>query len=121
MSAAIISLSLVALALGVGLVLAVRWGMTAKDEANTAGDLLRGTRELVATQAIEIQSLKQQLATAKTLAAIAQKQRNDAKAASDVATVKKIKDASTPKEAAAAVNEAMPRVVVDMKPITELK
>lgn len=92
-----------------------------KDATTTAEDLLRGTKELVASQATEIQSLKQQLAQAKTLAAIAQKQRNDADATKRAATVDKIK-AATPKEAAKLINETAP--VVDIRtggPITELK
>lgn len=120
-TAAVITLAALSLALGVGLVLALRWGITAKDEANAAGDLLRGTKELVSQQAIDIQSLKQQLAQAKTLAAIAQKQRNDATSAATKATVEKIK-AATPKEAAKLINETSP--VVDIRtggPITELK
>lgn len=114
-------LAVLALALGVGLVLSVRWGMAAKDEANAASDMLRGTKELVAQQAVEVASLKQQLAQAKTLAAIAQKQRNDAEAKKTAATVEKIKQA-TPKEAARLINETNPTLtLIEGGPIEELK
>lgn len=94
-----------------------------KDATTTVSDLLRGERALNAEQAIQIKSLSQQLAQAKTLAAIAQKQRNDADAAKTKATVDKIK-AATPKEAAKLINETSPAPVVDIRtggPITELK
>lgn len=103
-----------------------RGWLNEKDATTAAEDLLRGERSLNAEQAIQIKSLSQQLAQAKTLAAIAQKQRNDATTAATRATVDKIK-AATPKEAAKLINEtgpAQPAVVVDIKtggPITELK
>lgn len=126
MTAAVVTLALVALGLAAGLVWAVRSAIAAKDESATIGDLYRETVKLRDQQAVEIASLKQQLATAKTLAAIAQKQRNDATSAATKATVDKIK-AATPKEAVKLINEtapARPAVVVDIKtggPITELK
>ena len=103
-----------------------RGWLNEKDATTAAEDLLRGERALNAEQAIQIKSLSQQLAQAKTLAAIAQKQRNDATSAATKATVDKIK-AATPKEAAKLINEtapAQPAVVVDIRtggPIGELK
>lgn len=104
---------------------AARGWLHEKDATTAAEDLLRGERALNAEQAIQIRSLSQQLAQAKTLTAIAQKQRNDATEAKTKATVEKIK-AATPKEAAKLINETSPEpaVVVDIRtggPITELK
>lgn len=121
MTAAVVTLALVALGLAAGLVWAVRSAIAAKDESATIGDLYRETVKLRDQQAVEIASLKQQLATAKTLAAIAQKQRNDASAAKTAATVKKIKEAPTAKDAAKVVNEALPIDIRTGGPIEELK
>lgn len=121
MTAAVIALAVLSLALGVGLVWSIRTAIAAKDDTATIGDLYRETVKLRDAQTVEIQSLKQQLAQAKVLAALAQKQRNDATSAATKATVEKIK-AATPKEAAKLINETAP--VVDIRtggPIEELK
>lgn len=126
MTAAIIALSLLALALGTALVFAVRWGITAKDEANAAGDLLRGTKDLVASQEIQIKSLSQQLAQAKTLAAIAQKQRNEAQSAERKRIADRIRTAK-PDDAAKIVNDILaepltePLAVVKPAPVVDIR
>lgn len=100
---------------------ASRGWLNEKDATRTAEDMLRGTKTLVDQQAAEIASLKTQVAANKTLAKIAQDQRNQATAAKTKATVDKIK-AATPKEAAKLINETAP--VVDIRtggPIEELK
>ena len=127
---AVVTLALVTLALGIGLVLSVRWGMNAKDEANVSADLFRAMTLERDRTAVELAGEKQRNAALGVRLAIAEKQRNEATAAKAAATVKKIKEAPTAKEAAAAVNEALgekplvitepaPKPLVDM--ITELK
>lgn len=121
-------------------VYASRGWLREKDATTAVSDLLRGERKLNADQAIEIASLKQQLAQAKTLAAIAQKQRNDAQLAERQKIATRIRNAK-PEDAAAEVNRILsepiqttdstglisvvkPAPVVDIRtggPITELK
>lgn len=113
---------LVLLALVTGwAIYASRGWLNEKDATTAIGDLYRAMTAERDRLAIDNRSLLQQLAQSKTLAAIAQKQRNDATSAATKATVEKIK-AATPKEAAKLINETSP--VVDIKtggPITELK
>lgn len=106
--------SLLAVAI-VALVWSVHGWVGSMTATANISDMYRAMSKRCDEQTIEIASLKQQLAQAKTLAAIAQKQRNDATASATKATVEKIKAAS-PKDAAAIVNAALPADVTITEP-----
>ena len=107
MTVAVVTLAAVCLALSVGLVLSVRWGMNAKDEANVSADLFRAMTLERDRTAVELAGEKQRNAALGVRLAISEKQRNEAtdRRAKEVAD--KIRNAKTPQEAAALVNDAM--------------
>jgi hypothetical protein len=117
---AVVTLALLAAALGVGCVLVLRWAMKSKDEATVAHGLYRDQQRLFDEMKIDRDDLSTRLAVAnqalsaeRVLRITAEKQRNDAQSKERQHVVETIKTAPIDRAVATAdgvVSRPLPKV-----------